>query len=49
MEIRFKKNCKGKLFAQVWDSCTSRFKNIGMEKAQLLIATGQATETKTNW
>ena len=48
-EIRFKQDKNGKRIAQVWNWGASRWVKIGLEKAELMIATGQAEESQCNW
>lgn len=48
-EIRFKKDKNGKRIAQYWHGGAGRWVKIGIEKAELLIATGQAEESDSKW
>jgi len=48
-EIRFKQDKNGKRIAQVWNWGASRWVRIGIEKAELLIAMGQAEESDSKW
>lgn len=49
IEIRFKLDKNGKRIAQVWRWGPARWVKIGVEKAELLIATGQAEESHCKW
>ena len=48
-EIRFKQDKNGKRIAQVWSWGADRWVKIGIEKAELLIAMGQAEESDSKW
>ncbi len=48
-EIRFKQDKNGKRIAQIWNWGARRFVKIGVEKAELLIATGEAVESHSKW
>ena len=43
-EIRFKQDKNGKRIAQYWHPGAERWVKIGVEKAELFIAAGQAEE-----
>lgn len=49
MEIRFKQDKNGKRIAQSWNWGADRWVKIGVEKAELLIVTGQAEESNSKW
>ena len=48
-EIRFKQDKNGKRIAQVGNWGADRWVKIGIEKAELLIAMGQAEESDSKW
>ncbi len=48
-EIRFKQDTNGKRLAQVWSWGAGRWVKIGLEKAELMVATGEAEESQSKW
>ena len=48
-EIRFKQDTNGKRLAQVWSWGAGRCVKIGLEKAELMVATGEAEESQSKW
>ncbi len=48
-EIRFKFDKNGKRFAQVWSWECFCWVRMGLEKAELMVATGQAEESDSKW
>jgi hypothetical protein len=48
-EIRFKQDKNGKRFAQVWNWGTGSWVKIGLDKAEFLVATGEAEESQSKW
>ena len=48
-EIRFKLDKNGKRIAQVWNRGAMRWVKIGIEKAELMIATGAAELSNSKW
>jgi hypothetical protein len=48
-EIRFKLDKNGKRFAQVWNWGTGSWVKIGLDKAEFMVATGEAEESQSKW
>lgn len=49
LEIRFKLNKNGNRIAQYWSWGAERWISMGVERAELLLSTGQAEKSDSKW